>query len=123
MYMKYMLRDWTSAHLLDCAWYLDYPKENAPTSKFKIQEIHEPKFLQGHGALEKETSSKKKFKGGERRGKRQVQGFGSKCKIRSVPTQSQIKTKLGLAVTSFQEVPMISIRTIPTEVNDATINA
>jgi hypothetical protein len=77
MYMKDRLRDRTSAHLLDCAWYLDCPKENAPTSKFKIQEKHETKFLQGLGALEKETPSKKKLKGGKRRGKRQIQGFGS----------------------------------------------
>jgi hypothetical protein len=35
MYKKDMLRDWSSPHLLDCGWYLDYPKENI-LSKFKI---------------------------------------------------------------------------------------
>ncbi len=77
MYRKGMLKDWTSTHLSDCAWYLDYLKENAPTSKFKIREKHELEFLQGLEALEKETPSKKRLEGGKRRGKRQVHGFGS----------------------------------------------
>jgi hypothetical protein len=67
-----MLRDWTCALFLDCAWHLDCPKENTPTSKFKIWGKHELGFLQGLGALEKETPSKKRLEGGERRGKRQV---------------------------------------------------
>jgi hypothetical protein len=39
---KDMLRDWTSPHLLDYGWYLDYLKENTLPSKF---EKHEPRFL------------------------------------------------------------------------------
>jgi hypothetical protein len=52
MYRKDMLRNWTSPHLLDYGWYLDYPKENTPPLEFKIQEKHEPRFLQGLGDLE-----------------------------------------------------------------------
>jgi hypothetical protein len=40
MYMKDMLRDWSSPHLLDCGWYLDFLKENIPSLEFKIQEKH-----------------------------------------------------------------------------------
>jgi hypothetical protein len=69
MYKKYMLRDWTSPHLLDCGWYLDYPKENTPPSEFEIHEKHEPIFLQGLGALEKETPCKKRLEGGGKEGK------------------------------------------------------
>jgi hypothetical protein len=36
MYRKDMLKDWTSSHLLDCGWYLDYLKENAPPLEFEI---------------------------------------------------------------------------------------
>jgi hypothetical protein len=51
---------------------LDYLKENTLTSKFKIREKHELGFLQGLGALEKETPNKKRLERGKRRGKRQV---------------------------------------------------
>jgi hypothetical protein len=40
----------------------------------------------------------------------------------NVPTQSQRETELDLAMPSFQEVPMTSIWTIPTKVNDAIID-
>jgi hypothetical protein len=70
MYMKDMLRDWSSPHLLDCGWYLDFLKENIPSLEFKIQEKHEPRFFQGLGALEKETPTKKRLEGGRRKGKR-----------------------------------------------------
>jgi hypothetical protein len=39
-----------------------------------------------------------------------------------VHTQSQREAKLSLAMASLQEVLMISIRTIPIEVKDATLN-
>ncbi len=39
-----------------------------------------------------------------------------------VPTQSQRKAKLDLAMPSLQEVPMTSIWTIPTEVDNAIID-
>jgi hypothetical protein len=67
---KDMLRDWSSPHLLDCGWYLDFSKENTPSLEFKIQEKHEPRFFQGLGALEKETPTKKRLEGGRRKGKR-----------------------------------------------------
>jgi hypothetical protein len=70
MYKKDMLRDWTFALLSDCTWYLDCPKKNTPTLEFEIWEKHELGFLQGLGALEKETPSKERL--GGRRGKRQV---------------------------------------------------
>jgi hypothetical protein len=57
---------------LDCAWYLGCPKENTPPLEFEIREKHESRFLQGLGALEKETPSNKRLEGGKRRGKRQV---------------------------------------------------
>jgi hypothetical protein len=38
-----------------------------------------------------------------------------------VPIQSQREAKLGLGMPSFQEVPMISTRTIPIEVDYVTI--
>jgi hypothetical protein len=72
MYKKDMLRDLTPPHFLDCGWYLDFLKENIFPSKFEIREKHESRFLQGLGALEKETLSKKKLEGGKRRGKRQI---------------------------------------------------
>lgn len=87
MYRKDMLINWTSTHLSYCAWYLDYLKGNAPTSKVKIWEKHQPIFLQGLVALEKETLNKKRLQGGKRRGKRQVQEFGSKMQDKeNVPT-------------------------------------
>jgi hypothetical protein len=57
------------AHLSNCALYLE---GNTFTSKFDIWGKHELGFLQGLGALGKETPSKKRLEGGERRGKRQV---------------------------------------------------
>jgi hypothetical protein len=57
---------------LDYGWYFECLKENTPPSKFKIQEKHELRFLQGLGTLEKETPSKKRLEGGKRRGKRQI---------------------------------------------------
>jgi hypothetical protein len=65
--------------------------------------------------LDKETPSKKKMEGGKRKGKKQV--LKSKLKMQDkedVPIQSQREAKLGLAMASFQEVPLTSIRTIPT---------
>ncbi len=89
MYMKDMLKDWTYAHLSDCAWYLDYSKENTPTLEFEIQEKHEPRCFQGFGALEKETPSKNKLEGGKRRGNRQVQEFRLEMQDKEdVPIQS-----------------------------------
>jgi hypothetical protein len=72
MYRKDLLKDWTFAHLLDCAYYLDSSKDNTLTLKFEIREKHELEFFQGLGALEKETQNKKRLEGGKRRGKRQV---------------------------------------------------
>jgi hypothetical protein len=48
------------------------PKRKHSTSKFEIREKHDLRFLQGLGALEKETPSKKRLEGGKRRGKKQV---------------------------------------------------
>jgi hypothetical protein len=45
MYRKDMLRDWTSTYFLDCAWYLDYLKENTPILEFETREKHELIFL------------------------------------------------------------------------------
>jgi hypothetical protein len=39
-----------------------------------------------------------------------------------VPTQSQREAELDLAMPSVQEVPLTSIRTIPTEVDNAIID-
>jgi hypothetical protein len=72
MYMKDILKDWTSPHLLDCGWYIDYRKENIPPSKFKIWEKPKLRFLQGFETLEKEKPRKKILEGGKRRGKRQI---------------------------------------------------
>jgi hypothetical protein len=77
MYRKDMLKDWISPQLLDCNWYLDYPKENIPPSKFEIREKYEPIFLQGLGALEKETPTKKRMEGCMKKGKRHVLNFAS----------------------------------------------
>ncbi len=72
MYMKDVLRDWSSPHLLDYGWYLNCLNVNTPPSKFEIWEKYEPTFLQGLGALEKGTPTKKKMEGGMRKGKRQM---------------------------------------------------
>ncbi len=121
MYMKDMLKDWTFAHFSNCVQYLNCPKENILTLQFEIQEKHELGFFQGFGALEKETSSKKRLEGGKRRGKKQVQESKSKMQDKEdVPTQSQREIKFGLVVASFQEVLVSSIQTIPTKVDDAT---
>jgi hypothetical protein len=47
--------------------------ENILPLKFKIREKHEPRFLQGVGALEKETPTKKRLERGQRKGKRKIQ--------------------------------------------------
>ncbi len=73
MYRKDMLKDWSSPHLLDYGSYLDCLKENIPPLKFETREKHEPRFLQGVGALEKETPTKKRLEGGKRKGKRKIQ--------------------------------------------------
>ncbi len=89
MYKKDMLKNWSSPHLLDYGWYLNCPKENILPLKFKTREKHEPKFLQGLRALEKETPTKKRLEGGKRKGKKKIQEFGSKMQDdEDVPTQS-----------------------------------
>jgi hypothetical protein len=45
MYMKDILKDWTSTHLSDSTWYLDYLKDNIFPSEFKIWEKHELNFF------------------------------------------------------------------------------
>ncbi len=65
MYMKDMLRDWSSPHLLLCGWYLDYLKENILPSKLKIREKYEPTFLQDLGAW---TLTKKRMDRARRKG-------------------------------------------------------
>ncbi len=72
------MRDWRYAHLSNCVWYLDYPKENILTLEFEILEKHELGFLKGLGALEKEKSSKKILEASKRRGNRQIQESGPK---------------------------------------------
>ncbi len=120
MYKKDMLRDWTSPHLLDYGWYLDYLKENTLPSKF---EKHEPRFLQAFRTLEKETPSKKRLEWGKKRGKRQIQEFGLEMQDKEdVPIQSKRKAQLGLAMASFKEVPMTSTQTILAKVEDTILN-
>jgi hypothetical protein len=53
---------------IDGLCYLDCSKENTLTSDMEIWEKHESGFLQGLGALEKETQSKKTG-GGQKEGK------------------------------------------------------
>ncbi len=104
-----MLRDWISPRLLDCNWYFDYPKENIPPSKFELWEKYEPIFLQGLGALEKETPTKKIMEGCVRKGKRHILKSASEMKDKKdVPTQSQIKVEFGLGISFLQEVPLTS---------------
>jgi hypothetical protein len=43
MYHKEFFKDWSSLHLIDYGWYLDYPKENTPASKFSLREKNESK--------------------------------------------------------------------------------
>jgi hypothetical protein len=72
MNTKDMLRDWTSTHLSNCAWYLDYEGEHSFIKVWNLRKTWVD-FFQGLGALEKETPSKKRLEGGKRRGKIQVQ--------------------------------------------------
>jgi hypothetical protein len=84
MYKNDMLRDWTSLHLLDYGWYLDYLKENTPPSKFEIREKHEPGFLQGLGALETKTPSKKRLEGGKGGERDKFRSLNHRCKRRKM---------------------------------------
>lgn len=97
-----MLRDWSTPHLLNYGWYLECSKENTLPSKFEIWEKYEFEFLQGLGALEKETPTKKRMEGGKRKGKRQILESASEMQNKEdVPTKSQKEAKLGLGVLSF----------------------
>jgi hypothetical protein len=59
-------------------YYIDCPKINTLPSKFKIKEKYEPRFLQGFGALEKDTPTKKRMEGGKKKGKKQTLEFALK---------------------------------------------
>jgi hypothetical protein len=48
------------------------PKGEHSYIRFEIWEKHELRFLQGLGALEKETPNKKRLEGGKRRKRKQV---------------------------------------------------
>jgi hypothetical protein len=69
MYKKDILKDWSSPHLLDYGWYLDYPKENILPSKFKIRKKYELEFLQGLGAIQKRDTNQEENGGGQEGGK------------------------------------------------------
>jgi hypothetical protein len=70
MYRKDMLKDWNFPHLLDCGWYLDCPNEITPPLEFEIWDKYEHAFLQGLGALKKETPTKKIIEGVRRKGRK-----------------------------------------------------
>jgi len=38
MFCKYILKDWSSSHFLDCGWYLDYPKDCTPSLEIALYE-------------------------------------------------------------------------------------
>jgi hypothetical protein len=95
IYRKDLLRDWSTPLLLNYGWYLDCSKENTLSSKFEIWEKYEFEFLQGLGALEKETPTKKRMEGGQEEGKK----IDFRVRMQNkedVPTESQKEAKLGL---------------------------
>jgi hypothetical protein len=94
-------------------------KENTLTSKFKIWEKHELGFHWGLGALEKETPSKKKLEGGKGRELNKFRSLDQRCMTRKMfPFNPKEKQNLA----SLLKVPMTSIRTIPTEVDNMITN-
>ncbi len=119
-----MLKNWTFAHLSDYVQYFDCLKENIPTLEMEIWEKYEPTFLEGFRALKKETPSMKRFERGKKRGKSQVQEFGFEMQDNEdVLTQYQREVELGLAMASFQGLPMTSTHIILTKLNDVSIDA
>jgi hypothetical protein len=38
MYKRKLIHEWSSFHLKECEWYLDYPKDNIPTLNATIKE-------------------------------------------------------------------------------------
>jgi hypothetical protein len=68
---KNILKDWLSSYLLDCKWYLDYPKDCITTSKVAFHKKIEPKFqfiLQASITIHIKASKKK----GKRKGKEHI---------------------------------------------------
>ncbi len=99
-----MLRDWSSPHLLDCGWDLDYPNENTLSLEFGIRDKHEPGFLQGVRALEKETPTKKRLEGGQEEGKEKKNSLHQRCKTRKMfPFNPREKQSLAWAWHLFKK--------------------
>ncbi len=71
IFHKNLLKDWSSLYLLDCRWYLDYPKDCTVTSKATLCERIEPKFqsiIQASITIRIKASKNKS----KRKGKEQV---------------------------------------------------
>jgi hypothetical protein len=47
MFRKELLKDWSSSHLLDCDWYLDYPKDCISSSEIALYKKIDPRFQYG----------------------------------------------------------------------------
>ncbi len=68
MFHKELLNDWLSLHLLDCGWYLDYPKDYTPALEIALRERIElgsslsHKHLQLFGLKHPKTKGKRKGK-------------------------------------------------------------
>jgi hypothetical protein len=68
MFHKNLFKDWSSSHLLDYGWYLDYPKDYTPQSKFAFYKRIDPSFQSKlHASLTVPIEASKKR--GRRKGK------------------------------------------------------
>jgi hypothetical protein len=70
MFYKNLLKDWSSSHLVHCGWYLDYPKDNTPSSKILFQKSNEPTFQKAIvSSSQRERGKNKRTFLGKRMGK------------------------------------------------------
>lgn len=66
MYIKKLLKNWTSSHLWDCPWYLDFPKDNISPYKWEFQKKLDLSYVERLASFEMEAraSDKKKNQDG-----------------------------------------------------------
>jgi len=84
MYMKDMLKDWSSPHLLDCDWYLDYLKENTPSLEYEIWKKHESGFLWDLELWKRRHQLRKNWRGASGRERNIIRNPHYRCNTRKM---------------------------------------
>jgi len=75
MYKKKLLKNWTSSHLWDCPWYLDFPKDNIFPYKWEFRKKLDLSYVECLASFEMEaraSDKKKNQDGAKKKGKGRV---------------------------------------------------